>query len=224
MTEVNVTSSSFKYGTISYFRAKAENVEMGSYGEKKTPFGSAAYLSVQNKVKSEYLDGRVRFATRCEIDWSKQSQVAVEANDISYFALNLKGALSGSYSKAKSASLDLVKFVIDEGPLKTMLNTDASGARNYLRDEGGDGRIVAEIWVVMEAKLAEHFQTSGSISVSGTVNGVSADITASGGSQGTQTITIAKGTTFAYLLFKVKSWNSDKTRVEDLEDDTVGLT
>ena len=66
MTEVNITSSSFKYGTLSYFRAKAENVEMGSYGEKKTPFGSAAYLSVQNKVKSEYLNGRVRFATRCD--------------------------------------------------------------------------------------------------------------------------------------------------------------
>jgi hypothetical protein len=63
-------------------------------------------------------------------------------------------------SKAKSASLDLVKFAIDEGPLKTMLNNDASGARNFLRDEGSDGRIVAEIWVVMEAKLAAHFQTS----------------------------------------------------------------
>lgn len=224
MAEVNITASSFKYGTITYFRGKAENVEMGSYGEKKTPFGGAPYLSVQNKVKSEYLNGRVKFATRCEIDWSKQSQAAVEANDISYFGLGVKGAVSGSYSKAKSASLDLVKLAIDEGPLKTMLNNDASGARNFLRDEGGDGRIVPEIWVVMEAKLAEHFQTSGSISVSGTVNGVSADITASGGSQGTQTITISKGSTFAYLLFKVKKWNSGKTKIEDLEDDTVGLT
>jgi hypothetical protein len=76
----------------------------------------------------------------------------------------------------------------------------------------------------MEAKLAEHFQTSGSISVSGTVGGVSADITASGGSQGSQTISISKGSTFAYLLFKVKKWNSGKTRIEDLEDDSVGLT
>jgi hypothetical protein len=224
MAEVNITTSSFKYNTISYFRGKAENVEMCSYGEKKTPFGSAPYLSVQNKVKSEYLNGRVKFTTRCEIDWSKQSQAAVEANDISYFEIGVKGALSGSYSKAKSASLDLVKFAIDEGPLRTMLNNDADCARNFLRDEGGDGRIVAEIWVVMAAKLAEHFQTSGSISVSGSVNGVSADITASGGTQGTQTITISKGSTFAYLFYKVKTWNSGKTRIEDLEDDTVGLT
>jgi hypothetical protein len=224
MAEVNITSSSFKYGTISYFRGKAENVEMCSYGEKKTPFGGAPYLSVQNKVKSEYLNGRVKFATRCEIDWSTQSQAAVDANDISYFGVGVKGAFSGSYSKAKSASLDLVKFAIDEGPLKTMLNSDASGARNFLRDEGSDGRIVAEIWVVMEAKLAQHFQTSGSISVSGTVNGVSADITASGGTEGTQTITISKGSTFAYLLFKVKDWNSGKTQILDLEDDTAGPT
>lgn len=224
MSEVNITSSSFKYGTISYFRGKAENVEMGSFGEKKAPFGGAAYLSVQNKVKSEYLNGRVRFATRCQIDWSRQSQTAVDANDISYFGLDVKGAISGSYSKAKSASLDLVKFAIDEGPLKTMLNNDADGARNFLRDEGSDGRIVPEIWVVMDAKLAEHFQTATSISVAGTVNGVSADITASGGSQGSQTITISKGSTFAYLLFRVKTWNAAKTRIEDLEDDTVGLT
>jgi hypothetical protein len=53
---------------------------------------------------------------------------------------------------------------------------------------------------------------------------VSADITASGGTEGTQTITISKGTTFAYLLFKVKDWNSGKTQILDLEDDSVGLT
>jgi hypothetical protein len=33
-----------------------------------------------------------------------------------------------------------------------------------------------------------------------------------------------KGTTFAYLLFKVKDWNSGKTQIQELEDDTVELT
>jgi len=55
---------------------------------------------------------------------------------------------------------------IPEGKLQAMLNTDADGARKYLADEGGDGRIVSEIWVVMEAELSEHFDTSGSIAVS----------------------------------------------------------
>ncbi len=220
MTEVNITAGSFKYSTITYFRGKAENVEMGSYGQKKTPFAAPAYLSIQNKVKTEYLHGRVRFVTRTAVDWTKETSADVSA--FVYFSAGVTTAVTGSYDKAKSAKLELIKFAIDEGPLKTMLNTDASGARNFLRDEGSDGRIVTEIWVVVEAKLAEHFQTSTSISVADVAG--TAKVTATGGVQGTQSITISKGTTFAYLMYSVKKWNSDKTRIEDLEDDQVGMT
>ena len=45
----------------------------------------------------------------------------------------------------------------------------------------------------------------------------------SGSSQGSTTIVLEKGTTFAYLMHKVTKWNKDKTRIEELELDSKGL-
>jgi len=132
-------------------------------------------------------------------------------------------AVSGSYEHAKSAKLELVKFGINEGPLTTMLNRDADGARQSLADEGADGRIVSEIWVLMKGELAEHFATSGTLNASVGAAGGELELTAKGGKYGSQTVVIAPGTTFAYLLYKVKKWNKDKTQIEDMEDDSKGM-
>lgn len=222
--ETKVAKHYFEYGTVKYFRGKAENVQIGSYGEKKDPIGAIAYLDVQARVKAEHLDGRVHYVTTIDVDWEDEKEAAVEANgDLKFFGLSKKVALNGSYEKAKSARLKLVKFAINEGPLKTMLNQDAGGARNFLAKEGKDGRIVSEIWVAMEAELAEHFATSGSISVGAGAAGSSLEVSASGGRHGSQTVVLSPGTTFAYKLHKVKSWNKDKTRIEDLEADYKGM-
>jgi hypothetical protein len=131
--------------------------------------------------------------------------------------------MSGSYAHAKSAKLELVKFGINEGPLTTLLNKDADGARHYLAEEGADGRIVSEIWVLMKGELAEHFATSGTIEASVGTTAADLELTATGGTHGSQTVTISAGTTFAYLLHKVKEWNKDKTQIENLEDDRKGM-
>lgn len=218
-----ITEHYFEFGTVKYFRGKAENVEIASYGERKDPIGPRSYLEVQNKVKSEYLEGRVRYITTTEVDWEDATAAEVEVNGVlKYFSLAVKLAANGSYEKAKSAKLKLTKFAIDEGRLQTMLNQDAGGARNYLADEGADGRIVSEVWVAMEAELSEHFSTSGSISVSANAVGSGLDVTAEGGKHGSQTVTLSKGTTFAYKLHKVKDWNKGKTQIEDMEADYKG--
>lgn len=221
---VKVAKHYFEFGTIKYFRGKAENVEMCSYGEKKDPIGAKAYLAVQAKVKRDHLQNRVKYVTRVKIDWQQQHEAAVEVNGtLKYFGLNAKGAVSGNYTKAKKAKLELVKFAINEGPLKTMLNNGADGARKYLADEGGDGRIVSETWVLMEGELSEHFETSGTIEASVSKAGNELEITATGGKHGSQTVRIAPGTTFAYLMHKVKKWNKGKTQIEDMEDDQKGM-
>jgi hypothetical protein len=223
-TATNITQHYFEFNTIKYFRGKAENVEIGSYGDKDDPVGPQSYLAVQAKVKREHLKGRVKRITTAKIDWNKQSKADVEVSGVvKYFGLNGQAAVSGSYEKAKSARLELVKFAINEGPLKTMLNKEANGARKYLAEEGRDGRIVSEIWVWMDGELAEHFATSGAIETSVGITGADLELTAKGGTHGSQTIRISAGTTFAYLLHKVKKWNKDKTQIEDLEDDSHGL-
>jgi hypothetical protein len=105
-TETKVTKDYFEFGTIKYFRGKGENVEICSYGEKKHPLGGAPYLAVQAKVNRAYLKDRVDYITSVKVDWSKQSEAAVEVNGrLKYFDLNGKVAVSGSYQNVKSAKL-----------------------------------------------------------------------------------------------------------------------
>lgn len=218
-----VTEHYLEFGGMKYFRENAHNVEMCSYGEKKDPLGPRAYLDVQNKIKSEHLEGRVKFNTRTGINWNETTKAEVEAQGVfKFFGLGKDVAVNGSYEKAKEAKLELISFAIDEGPLKTTLNQDAGGARNYLADEGSDGRVASEVFVVVDAALADHFATYGSASLSVQAAGSSLGITVSGGKNGAQKVTLSKGTTFAYKLHKVKDWNKGKTQIEDLEADYKG--
>jgi hypothetical protein len=106
-----------------------------------------------------------------------------------------------------------------------MINADRP-ARNQMADEGNDARIVSEIWMVVEAELAEHFKTYGSTSAGVEIKAIKGDaqLTVSGGKQGSQSIVLSKGTTFAYRLHKVNDWNKGKTRVEGVEDDYKGMS
>lgn len=218
-----ITDNYFLFGVNKYFRGNAINQFMGTYGEKKDPIGAKAYLDPQNRILTEYLAPRVRFNTTAEIDWSQTSKADVEAEGlVKFFGLGADASVSASYEKVKSAKLKLLSFAIDEGPLKTMLNQDADGARKFLADEGSDGRVVSEIWVLADGELAEHFQTSGSISVSVDAGTKGLNVKASGGSAGSQTIQLDRST-FAYKLHKVKDWNKGKTVIEDLEADWKGI-
>jgi hypothetical protein len=222
----SITKDYFEHDGRKYFRGNAENVEICSYGEKKDPIGPDAYLDVQNKVKSEYLTNRVKPLGSVGIDWSKASKADIGASgSLNFFGL-LRGsrAIKGSLEDAEKGKFKLVGFSIDEGPLTTMLNTDASGARKYLADEGKDGRIVSEVWVVMDAEMASRFGASAGYKVSANVAGVGLDITANAGTKDETTVTLSKGSNFAYLLHKVKDWNKDKTKIENMEADYKGMS
>lgn len=211
----------FEYGSLKYFRGNAHLVELCTFGEKKDPVGTEAYLDPQGKVSRDHLVGRVNKGLTVSINWSETTQAEVEVNDkLKVFGIGVSVAATYNYSKVKSANVRLYNLFINEGPLKKMLNTDANAARNFLADEGNDGRIVSEIWVVMEATLAEHFDTSGSIAVA--ANGSNLNVTAKGGKSGTQTISLSAGTVFAYKNHKVKDWNSGKTEINNLEADYYG--
>jgi hypothetical protein len=229
MSEAKIDKNFFLYNGVKYFRGKSEDAQMCAYGEKDDPIGAKASLTVHNQVSRAHLKGKVRYVTTAVIDWDRQKKADVEiGGQLKYFAVGASGALTLSYEKAKSAHLKLVKFVIDEGDLQRMLNNDAHVARNFLANEGRDGRIVSAIWAVLEGTLATSFSTAASSGGS-----VSADLTKaaqiqltanhSGSSQGSTTIVLDKGTTFAYLLHKVTRWNKDKTRIEEMEPDEKGL-
>lgn len=214
----------FKYGSRKYFRGNAHLLEIGHAGEKKDPIGANAYLDPYGKIKAKHMTDKVHFNTVASIDWTDVKKADLEAGvSMKFMGLGRKGGLSFDYAKAKSAKLKLMSFSIDEGPLKRILNNDANIIRNYLADEGKDARVVGEVWVVAEAKLAEHFDSAAKADYSVEAFGNSLEITAEVGHYGSQTIEISAGTTFAYKLYKVKKWNKGKTKIEDLEADYKGM-
>lgn len=230
MPESRVGKHTFVYGGESYFRDKAEDVLMCSYGEKEDPLGTKASLNVFNHVDRSALKGRVRYVTTATVDWSRQAKADVEiSGGLKYFVVNAETAATFSYEKAKSADLKLMKFMIDEGPLQNLLNKDAGGAkaRKFLAQEGRDGRIVSTIWVVVEAKIAESFAASGTKTsdVEAEVLGAKVRIStkASASTRGRTTIVWEPGTTFAYLMHRVAKWNKDKSQVVELDIDAKGL-
>jgi hypothetical protein len=158
--------------------------------------------------------------TMVAISFSNYSQASIEVNgQIPVFGVGVSVGAAFTYAQLKTANLKLYNLFITEGSLKTCLNTQASGARNFMKDEGGDARVVSEVWVVMEADLAEHFQSS---VVTSAAVGSLLNVTATGGSEGTQTISLAAGTTFAYKSHKVSKWDGDM--VDDLEADYYGMS
>jgi hypothetical protein len=219
--DLKITDNYFEYGNMKYFRRNAQNLRIGTFGEKKDSVTAAGYVDAQGNVKPEHLASRVQRKSSVGFDWSKTSKAAAEANGpLKVFGIDSDVAVSLSYEKVKSGKYRLISFGMDENPLKNMLNRDANVARNYLADEGNDGRIVSEVWLVADVELTESFDTAGSVTFA--ANGDGLKVTASGGRNGTQTIHMTPNATFAYKLHKVKNWTDHKTVIDNMEADWGG--
>jgi hypothetical protein len=219
-----ITDVNFLYGQLNYFRKNAHLIDIATFGKKKSPAGKAHYLDPFNKIERRHLVNRVTVGLPVSIDWSqtKQADVEVDGRQVLVYGVNASSAQIYSFAKVKSAKVVLYNLSISEGVLIPLLNGDADGARNFLATEGGDGRIVNEVWVVMEAKLAEHFKSFGSKSSSVSYAGANLNISVSGGTLGTQTITLSPGAIFAYKMERVTDWNAGKTHINKMEPDYFG--
>ena len=215
-----VTEHFFEFDTLKYFRGNAHQIELACYGEKKDPIGAKAYLSREAKVKREYVSNYVQKGKPVSINWKQASKAEVTVNgNVIVYGVNIQVGAEYSYEKLSSADLRVVPFFLTEAGMKKMLNQDAKPARDYLKREGNDGRIVSQIWIVMEAELSEIFTQSESIGVN--IAGDLLKLTASGKNNRVETITLSPGSTFAYALYKVKKWDGEK--IADMEDDYKGM-
>jgi hypothetical protein len=159
------------------------------------------------------------------IVWSETNRNDFEINgNIRYFGIDGQIHFDGSYDKAKRANLVLARFLIIENQLKKLLNTQATGAKKFLADEGNDARLVTNIWVAMEGTLAEAATNSTSIGIGASKSGTDVEVAFTNSKTGTTRITLAPGTTFAYALHKVKNWTDHKSTVENVEVDYYGMS
>lgn len=224
---VKISDSKFVFAGKSYFRAGCEDINLVAFGEKKTPLGKAPYLYVAGTVSPANL-GKVNVTSGGPyvIEWESFSDKDVNVG-IKYLTL-AGGQLGFSRQVAASANLVLIKLSVASNALTTLLNKHAATARQHLKDEGDDARIVSDVWVVMEGALASRVTTGGSLAVSAPVGttGFTLEVGGSSSSTTASRVQIPANSCFAYLLAKVKKWDKvdGQWRVEELEDDSKGLT
>ncbi|WP_020503747.1 hypothetical protein [Lamprocystis purpurea] len=198
----------------------------GSFGKKKTPISSANYLDVAGTVSADNLAKvDISVSGPYSIEWSKFSDTDVNVG-IKYLTV-AGGQVGFSRNAAKSANLVLMKISLAEIPLKRLLNNHANIARNFLKDEGNDARIVSADWIVMEGELASKITSGVDVSASAPVgtSGFTLNVSTRTSSTVTTKVQIPPQTCFAYMMSKVKKWDKEDGNwmVEDLEDDMQGL-
>lgn len=205
-----------KYSGKRYFKASAEDVQIGSYGEKKSPLTQANYLEVQSHVAYDKL--KVIEAGIIDIDFKQSKEVDVKAK-LGGAAKHLGLESDVAYSKLQKGELKLVKFIVENESLRKTVN-GLPGVLNNLDKYGNDARIAHQIFVVLEAETATKVTTSTSTTASGTADGVKLTVAAKTKNERDTTVTLSKGMTYAYLLVKI-DWDkkAKDLRIEKFTDD-----
>ena len=227
MANVVVKSNHLTFGGKQYFRGGAEDVLLGSYGEIKRPITKQNYLEVQGTIPASKL--KIRGVTECTIDFANSDQFSVSHSGVAEGVINgvpVKASISGTASVdfGLNGHLRLLKFIVENQNMEKAVE-DLPRTLDRLRSYGNDARLCHELFVVVEASIAEALTASGSLTLSGSagIQGlkISGTETVSKGKTRTTTVTMSKGTTFAYLLLKI-DWNHSgfkKTDIKKLTDD-----
>ena len=225
VAKTKITKKGFKYGGMHYWRAGAQNVKLGTYGNKRSSYG----MEVHNDIKAKHFGKAVDVSGQYTINWKKDKDFAAKA-DVQYVGWNAKGGYSRQAKKG--ANLKLVLMNIKKGRLQKIINKKAKGARNFLK-KNKNGRVVSGVWVVMEAKLANQISQGGGLAVDGvTPNGIKISGAFSGKSKERSSVNIPKGAIFAYMMHKVSKWNKKKVKgkilkkkstIKEMKDDQVGI-
>lgn len=149
---------------------------------------------------------KVRQATIVDIDMTQSTETDINA---SFNKAGMINATVGNvYPSFVENKVKLVKLEVDIGDIVRVVN-NRPRALGHLIDEGSDARIAHQIFVVMEATLAEKITGDSSLEI-GVSNG-EMKITADGTHKLDRdiTVTLDDGSTFAYALMKPE-WDHKK--------------
>jgi len=206
------------FGT-KYFIANAQLTSIADYGEKATPVFGQNKLEVKDHIPAPKINGKVRTVPPIGIDSSTSSKNDfLNAVGASLKVIGFNGKQSQVYDKLVSNKLKLVQLYVEEEEMKKAVN-DSPKVLENLKRYGGDARVVHQLFVVMEAELAESFTSGTTYDVSANAAGIVSITAKGGGSKSGETkIDLYSGTGLAYLLLK-PDWNDNKTRLVDVHAD-----
>jgi len=223
MKNVVVKENHLTFGGVAYFRAHAEEVEIGSIGEIRKPLAKQNYLEVKDRIPVPVED--VIEATVVDIDFDHTSKTDLSLGATALIdGVPVKFSGETAFEKLRSGDLKLVKFSILSNEIRKAANKSPEKLQDLHR-WGKDARIAHQVFIVMEASLANQFSKNYGVKISAGVKGLEAAVGVGGSSSGTTTVNISKDTCFAYLLLKIK-WDEKQgeLKILDLNDDQWGLS
>ena len=210
-----------KHGSVHYFKANAQEITLGVWGEKHTPIGQANYLDREGSLEKVIDDVLV---TRFKMSQSGSSKADVLANfSIEKLGLGISG--HDFYEKLSNHEYEFLEISIAN---KNKFKNDLNKKPNLINDlkQRDDHRIVTSVIIVISGKEATKMGITHQGSVSGTWNGMKLTVNTDVGNTSDRTYEPAPGSTYAYMLDKMK-WDAvvkeKRTKILDLTDDQHGL-
>jgi hypothetical protein len=206
----------------SYFLASAENVTLGSYGEKKTPIGKPNY----------FLKHRDFDLSGAEISSVEEIKLDVTKTKKGDFHLAADAKVAGgnvgvSYDNFKEGKLVLMKFGISLGEVKDCFNSTAEKSKKAIQELKGmkKPRIVNQVFVIVSAEFARNISTSAEFKIKSTIKGIDIEPGIKHTGETNVKISISPGTVFAYGLLEpvFKKPKATATEIEKFTPDQFGI-
>lgn len=209
MPNVVVKDNHLTFGGVSYFRGHAEEIMLGAVGRKRVQLLKQNYLEVRDRISVPKMD--IAKATVVDIDFSKTTNSSFRTV-ISAIVKGVPVRFSGdsTFQKLRSGELKLVKFSVTNNAMKDAANNSPQILRDLI-EWGPKARIAHQIFVVMEASLANEFDNNVTAELSAGVDGIKAEVGGGRSSSGRTEVQISQGTCFAYLLAKIE-WNAKRKK------------
>ncbi len=225
MSKVIVKDTHLTYNGITYFRGGAEQLELGSIGVKLSSLGKTNYLEVRDKIDAGKF--KSTFSNVAEIDTTRLTKYEFEAKvaaivPVSGMPAPITVTGDAAFEQIKLKQLELVKFTVFNYDMMNAVNSSPQMLTS-LAEWGPKARIAHQIFVVMDARLAQKFDNRTTIITPMGPQGIDVTVGGAVGSAEATSVRIAAGSCFAYLLARIE-WNSKKTEIVDLNDDQWGLS
>lgn len=221
MSNVVVKETHLTFGGVAYFRAHAEEVEIGSIGEKRKPLFRHNYMEVKDRILVP--EKNIVKATEAEIDFThtKKRAFRLKASAIvKGVPVKLKGG--ALFNRLRAGELKLVKFSIANNALMKLANQSPDQLKSLIH-WGDRARLAHQVFIVLEADLANEFTRNVDVGLKVGVKGLEAELATGFATAGSTTVSLSQGTCFAYLMVKIE-WDGNKTSIVDLDDDQWGLS
>ncbi|MBL8292321.1 MAG: hypothetical protein JNN08_10825 [Bryobacterales bacterium] len=220
MANVVVAENHLTFGGVSYFRGHAEEIVIGSIGEKRTPLTKMNYLEAKDRIPVDKIN--IVRSTVTEIDFAKTTKASFTATVAAIVkGVPVKFSGGSTFDKLRSGELKLVKFSVTTEEMKKAANASPKAIENLI-NWGNDARIAHQVFIVMEASLATVFDNDVKVDLSAGAAGIEASVGVGSSSSGVTKVRISPGTGFAYLLAKI-DWDAkqkkNQTKIVDLDDD-----